>query len=130
MQIFFYLFCLWALIYIEESIVRDNAIQSVKTITELPQTDGFEEEYAAMISRLATKEWFTARISACALIASSIERLSPDSQVRILPWNAFSTTFECWILCPDTISHRIKQLLHRKRKYSTLPIYVVMMFQW
>lgn len=68
------------LLTVEESIVRDNAIKSVTDIAQLTNDDRFEEQYEAMISRLATKEWFTARISACPLLASSIERLSPDNQ--------------------------------------------------
>lgn len=74
---------------IEERSVRDNAIESVKNIISLSTVETFNNQYAAMISRLATKEWFTARISACTLIAASLELLPPDNQVSLLQYVYF-----------------------------------------
>mmetsp|Transcript_14633 Transcript_14633/g.22608 ORF Transcript_14633/g.22608 Transcript_14633/m.22608 type:complete len:745 (+) Transcript_14633:114-2348(+) len=60
----------------EESTVRDKAILSTNAIaTVLPEGD-FNAHYVEMISRLATKEWFTARMSSCNLLATSFPRLT------------------------------------------------------
>jgi serine/threonine-protein phosphatase 2A regulatory subunit A len=45
----------------------------------LPQ-DTFQNNYAAMLSRLAAKEWFTARMSSAALIAIAFPKLTTQQQ--------------------------------------------------
>ena len=65
---------------VEENYVRDNAKKSAEQISAALPSEVFHKEYAAMLSRLATNEWFTARMSACALIASSFTRFIPSEQ--------------------------------------------------
>ena len=67
-------------IFIEEKFVRENAQTSAEQISAALPSDIFHGEYTAMITRLATKEWFTARMSACALIANSFTRFTPSEQ--------------------------------------------------
>lgn len=60
----------------EETTVRGKAIISTNVIAQtLPETD-FNSHYVEMINRLATKEWFTARMSSCNLLATSFSRLA------------------------------------------------------
>jgi len=66
------------LLSVEESTVREKAAESTKMVSEVLPDDTFQDQYAEMISRLAVKEWFTARMSACNLIALSFARLSLD----------------------------------------------------
>jgi serine/threonine-protein phosphatase 2A regulatory subunit A len=69
------------LLTVEETSVRDAASNSAQTIaSQLPDVT-FRQEYASMLSRLAVKEWFTARISACALIAAAYTRLTDATQL-------------------------------------------------
>lgn len=64
------------LLTIEETTVREAAsVSAVSIAKELPVID----EYAAMIGRLGTKEWFTARISAAGLLAAAYPRLSDET---------------------------------------------------
>lgn len=60
----------------EENTVRDAASASALTISETLPAETFQNQYAGMISRLATKEWFTARMSAAALISSAYPKLT------------------------------------------------------
>lgn len=64
----------------EENTVREAAVISTKTVADSLPADVFQDKYATMIAGLATKEWFTARISAASLIASAYSRLSPAQQ--------------------------------------------------
>jgi serine/threonine-protein phosphatase 2A regulatory subunit A len=64
----------------EESIVRENAQKSAEEISTALPTDEYHTKYALMITRLAKKEWFTARISACVLISSSFEKFTSAEQ--------------------------------------------------
>lgn len=68
------------LLSVEENYVRENAQKSCEQISAALPNEIFHKQYAAMITRLATKEWFTARMSACVLIASSFTRLNSTEQ--------------------------------------------------
>lgn len=60
----------------EENTVREAASESTKIVAASLPNDVFQGQYATMIADLATKEWFTARISAATLIASAYPRLT------------------------------------------------------
>eukprot|EP00592_Proboscia_alata_P011276 CAMPEP_0194385826 /NCGR_PEP_ID=MMETSP0174-20130528/82716_1 /TAXON_ID=216777 /ORGANISM="Proboscia alata, Strain PI-D3" /LENGTH=851 /DNA_ID=CAMNT_0039174349 /DNA_START=108 /DNA_END=2663 /DNA_ORIENTATION=- len=66
------------LLMVEEATVREKAAASARMVASILPDSSFQDVYAEMISRLATKEWFTSRISACGLIATSFSRLSVD----------------------------------------------------
>lgn len=68
------------LLSVEETTVRENAQASAQTIAKALPKDQFHSLFIEMISRLATKEWFTARISACVLIANSFEMMERSEQ--------------------------------------------------
>jgi len=74
------------LLTVEESSVRDRASESARAVADVLPDGSFNDRYASMVSRLATKEWFTARISACGLIAAGYRRLVPrlrDSHISL-----------------------------------------------
>mmetsp|Transcript_11423 Transcript_11423/g.12707 ORF Transcript_11423/g.12707 Transcript_11423/m.12707 type:complete len:607 (-) Transcript_11423:318-2138(-) len=68
------------LLAVEENYVRENAQKSAEQIANALPGENFHKEYAAMVTRLATKEWFTARVSACALISIPFNRFIPSEQ--------------------------------------------------
>ena len=63
------------LLTVEETSVRNEACDTGKIIADALPESIYRTEYAAMVSRLAGKEWFTARMSAANLIAAGYERL-------------------------------------------------------
>lgn len=68
------------LLDVEETTVRDAAAASAQTISSSLPDSTFQQQYAAMLLRLAEKEWFTARMSAAGLMAQAYPRLSPGRQ--------------------------------------------------
>lgn len=70
--------------FIEENTVRDAASSSAQAISETLPDSSFQNQYAAMLSRLATKEWFTARMSSASLIASAYPKLTSQQQTEHL----------------------------------------------
>ena len=66
------------LLAVEENVVRDKAAQSVISISKQMSSDDYNKEFVGMIERLATKEWFTARISACYLIPVAFSQMSTE----------------------------------------------------
>ena len=64
------------LLAVEESVVRDRAADSAIVVSNMLTETTYQTEFVPMITRLATKEWFTARISACKLIPIAFPRMS------------------------------------------------------
>jgi serine/threonine-protein phosphatase 2A regulatory subunit A len=69
------------LLTVEETTVREAAAASAQEIARKLPEETFQEDYAAMVGRLAVKEWFTARISAVVLIAAAYPRLTGTQQL-------------------------------------------------
>mmetsp|Transcript_24435 Transcript_24435/g.36805 ORF Transcript_24435/g.36805 Transcript_24435/m.36805 type:complete len:721 (-) Transcript_24435:391-2553(-) len=66
------------LLAVEESVVREKAAASVIAISQSLSGADYTHEFVGMIGRLANKEWFTARISACTLIAHAFPKMGPE----------------------------------------------------
>ena len=66
------------LLAVEESVVREKAATSVITISLSLSDADYTQEFVGMIGRLANREWFTARISACTLIAHAFPKMGPE----------------------------------------------------
>lgn len=72
------------LLTVEEASVRDAACISAKIVADSLPPSTFQKEHAEMVIRLSTKEWFTARISAAALITSAYPKFTTDQQHQLL----------------------------------------------
>jgi len=68
------------LLTVEENTVRDAAAASTKIVAENLPSSVFKTRYASLLEDLASKEWFTARISAATLLASAYPGLTDDQQ--------------------------------------------------
>lgn len=68
------------LLTVEETLVRETAAQSCEAIAEQMPAESFQHDYATMIRRLASTEWFTARMSSAGLLASAHGRLGDVTQ--------------------------------------------------
>ena len=68
------------LLMVEENTVRDAATASASMIASALPDEIFQDKYASMLTRLARKEWFTARISSAGLIANAYPRLTQTQQ--------------------------------------------------
>ena len=64
--------------------MRDAASKSTQSISERLPQESIQNQYAGMLSRLANKEWFTARMSSAALICSAYENLTAEQQEQHL----------------------------------------------
>uniref|UniRef100_A0A7E4VWT4 Protein phosphatase PP2A regulatory subunit A n=1 Tax=Panagrellus redivivus TaxID=6233 RepID=A0A7E4VWT4_PANRE len=78
---------------IEETVVRDKAVDSLRKIADKHSASALEEHFIPMILRLAAGDWFTSRTSACGLFAVAYPRANPAQKTELR--NAFRT------LCRD-----------------------------
>ena len=68
---------------VEESKAREIAIESIEVITNAMNTDHILEHFVPFINKLGTKDWFTSRASAAALVHVGYSRV-PSSAARDL----------------------------------------------
>ncbi|CAG5091083.1 Oidioi.mRNA.OKI2018_I69.PAR.g12848.t1.cds [Oikopleura dioica] len=63
-----------SLAMVEETVVRDRAVQSLCAIAREMSAEHIEQYFEPLIRRLATGDWFTSRTSACGLFAVAYNR--------------------------------------------------------
>lgn len=68
---------------VEETVVRDKAVESLRKIADKHSTAALEEYFIPMLKRLATGDWFTSRTSACGLFSVAYARLSPSTKTDL-----------------------------------------------
>ena len=69
-----------ALCRVEESTVRDKAVASIRALAAAMPAADLVPHYMPLCRRLAGKDWFTARISACGLLAVAHARVPAPQQ--------------------------------------------------
>uniref|UniRef100_A0A0K0ER32 Serine/threonine-protein phosphatase 2A regulatory subunit A n=1 Tax=Strongyloides stercoralis TaxID=6248 RepID=A0A0K0ER32_STRER len=68
---------------IEETVVREKAVESLIRVAEKHSPQSLEENFIPMLLRLATGEWFTSRCSACGLFSVAYKRASPAIKTEL-----------------------------------------------
>jgi serine/threonine-protein phosphatase 2A regulatory subunit A len=63
---------------VEETVVRDKAVESARTVIGGLEAGAVVEHVIPVVHRLATGDWFTSRVSACGLFAKTYSRLGPS----------------------------------------------------
>lgn len=63
---------------VEETIVRDKAVESLRIIAEEHSPADLEAHFVPLVKRLATGDWFTSRTSGCGLFAVAYARVSSN----------------------------------------------------
>lgn len=60
--------------------MRGAASASAQSISEVLPPASFQNQYAQMLARLATNQWFTARMSSASLISAAYLKLTAEQQ--------------------------------------------------
>ena len=60
---------------VEETIVRDKAVESLRVVAGEHNKEDLESHFVPLVKRLAGGDWFTSRTSACGLFACCYQRL-------------------------------------------------------
>eukprot|EP00096_Caligus_rogercresseyi_P006517 TRINITY_DN229_c1_g1_i3.p1 TRINITY_DN229_c1_g1~~TRINITY_DN229_c1_g1_i3.p1 ORF type:complete len:204 (-),score=80.77 TRINITY_DN229_c1_g1_i3:3-614(-) len=68
---------------VEETIVRDKAVESLRFIAEQHSPMDLETYFVPLVKRLAVGEWFTSRTSACGLFAVCYSRSSATIKAEL-----------------------------------------------
>jgi serine/threonine-protein phosphatase 2A regulatory subunit A len=65
---------------VEETMVRDKAMESLNKVARTLSVSHVLEYFVPLVRRLASNDWFTSRIAACGLFAVVYARLPPDAK--------------------------------------------------
>ncbi|XP_072325015.1 serine/threonine-protein phosphatase 2A 65 kDa regulatory subunit A beta isoform-like isoform X2 [Scyliorhinus torazame] len=63
---------------VEETVVRDKAVESLRVISKEHSSPDLERHFVPLVKRLASGDWFTSRTSACGLFSVCYQRV-PNS---------------------------------------------------
>ena len=61
---------------VEETVVRDKAVESLRAISHEHSPSDLEAHFVPLVKRLAGGDWFTSRTSACGLFSVCYPRVS------------------------------------------------------
>ena len=67
---------------VEETAVRDAAVSSACAVARGMTPEGARAHFAPLAARLASGDWFSARVSACGLMATAYELCAGDEAAR------------------------------------------------
>jgi serine/threonine-protein phosphatase 2A regulatory subunit A len=68
---------------VEESAVREKAVQSMVAVAKEMSDASIQDSFLSLLKTLSSKDWFTARIAACALFAAAYPRVAAGSKSEL-----------------------------------------------
>jgi len=68
---------------VEETVVRDKAVESLRLISEQHSAADLETYFIPLLKRLASGDWFTSRTSACGLFSVAYSKVSPAVKAEL-----------------------------------------------
>jgi len=72
-----------SLAIVEETIVREKALESINKISKQQTPVQIEQHFLPLLRKLATNEWFTSRTSSVGFFASCYSKLGPEIQKEL-----------------------------------------------
>jgi protein phosphatase 2A regulatory subunit A, putative len=82
-----YVYCLLppleSLATVEETVVRDKAVDSLRNISQQHSPQDLEQYFVPLVKRLSSGEWFTTRTSACGLFSVCYPRVSTSIKAEL-----------------------------------------------
>lgn len=72
-----------ALATVEESAVREKAVQGMIAVAKEMSDASIQENFLSLLNSLAHKDWFTSRIAACSLFPAAYPRVSQGSKSEL-----------------------------------------------
>lgn len=68
---------------VEETVVRDKAVESLRLISSQHSPHDLEAHFVPLVQRLASGDWFTSRTSACGLFSVCYPRVTAGVKAEL-----------------------------------------------
>jgi len=80
--------CAWqapleGLATVEETVVREKAVESLRTIAAIHSASDLESHFIPLVKRLASGDWFTSRTSSCGLFSVCYTRATTATKTDL-----------------------------------------------
>ncbi|NWH67721.1 2AAA phosphatase, partial [Geococcyx californianus] len=72
---------------VEETVVRDKAVESLRAVSHEHSPPDLEGHFVPLVKRLAGGDWFTSRTSACGLFSVCYPRVSSPVKAELRHWS-------------------------------------------
>lgn len=68
---------------LEETVVRDKAVESLRTVAQQHSPAHLQEHFVPLVLRLSNGDWFTSRTSACGLFSVAYPRVNNQAKEEL-----------------------------------------------
>jgi len=68
---------------VEETVVREKAVESLRTIAAIHSAADLESHFIPLVKRLASGDWFTSRTSSCGLFSVCYPRATAATKTDL-----------------------------------------------
>ena len=68
---------------VEETVVRDKAVESLRKLSEEHSPGDMEAHFYPLVKRLSSGDWFTSRTSACGLFSVCYTKCSNNIKAEL-----------------------------------------------
>jgi len=68
---------------VEETVVREKAVESLRTIAAIHSAADLESHFVPLVKRLASGDWFTSRTSSCGLFSVCYRRVTAATKTDL-----------------------------------------------
>jgi len=68
---------------VEETVVREKAVESLRTIAAIHSASDLESHFIPLVKRLASGDWFTSRTSSCGLFSVCYPRATAATKTDL-----------------------------------------------
>lgn len=68
---------------VEETVVREKAVESLRTIAAIHSASDLESHFIPLVKRLASGDWFTSRTSSCGLFSVCYPRATTATKTDL-----------------------------------------------
>lgn len=89
---------------VEETVVRDKAVESLRQIAVLHSPTDLENHFVSLVIRLASGDWFTSRTSACGLFSVCYSRVNPMIKCKFITYINMYVFFFLMYCLPNSVS--------------------------
>ncbi|NWQ72195.1 2AAA phosphatase, partial [Neopipo cinnamomea] len=98
---------------VEETVVRDKAVESLRAVSHEHSPPDLEGHFVPLVKRLAGGDWFTSRTSACGLFSVCYPRVSSPVKAELRQASCGSCSGSAWgfpggslsLTCPSPVPH-------------------------
>ncbi|NXF89511.1 2AAA phosphatase, partial [Eubucco bourcierii] len=110
---------------VEETVVRDKAVESLRAVSHEHCPADLEGHFVPLVKRLAGGDWFTSRTSACGLFSVCYPRVSSPVKAELRQRSLGAPGGGVWGSCGGSQGYRAHSILYWPVVFYTGPYWSI-----